>query len=507
MRRLLLLFLGIALLGPLSYAQNLTNVTATVVDPNGTVYIYGTYSITFYNPNVQQPLYGGIPLQPSQMSYTGQLDVNGNLSVKLPSNALITPSGTQWTFKICANGAQISMFYPPPPLPCFSSTQTISGSSQVVTFTAAIIPTYSQAGSLTMDTIPQGIHFIKLPWAEGPYPIVSNGNFETQGAYGGSILPPPGWFPDVGITASYETVAPCEGAQSLKAVFPPDPTGFEITETTFFHAAAPGDIFYLGAIAKSDGVVTAQVRMTFLDKTNTGIGVDPAATTASASCTPISVTATAPAGTVYVIIHLSITPTAGGGTAWYDAINLYRVSYPALTSQTANPSQTGFIRLANLDAIKSRNAGNSLDLSLLFLDATNQVNLGDANAQPYLPNPTLTGGPGTAGGTWSLATAAAPVGGNGGDLSLAASNSGGGGSHTGGNVQLKPGNGSGGGTNGVITLGAGTTVALLPAAASFPGAYVYVTDSTAIGAEGQTCVGSSTNKALAFSNGVVWKCF
>jgi hypothetical protein len=50
-------------------------------------------------------------------------------------------------------------------------------------------------------------------------------------------------------------------------------------------------------------------------------------------------------------------------------------------------------------------------------------------------------------------------------------------------------------------------VASLPAAAAYIGRWKVVNDSTAIAAEGQTCVGSSTNTALAFSNGAGWKCF
>lgn len=53
-----------------------------------------------------------------------------------------------------------------------------------------------------------------------------------------------------------------------------------------------------------------------------------------------------------------------------------------------------------------------------------------------------------------------------------------------------------------------TTVGALPAAAGGnKGWMLSVSDSTAVAAEGQTCVGGSTNTALAFSNGVVWKCF
>lgn len=50
-------------------------------------------------------------------------------------------------------------------------------------------------------------------------------------------------------------------------------------------------------------------------------------------------------------------------------------------------------------------------------------------------------------------------------------------------------------------------VASLPSAGSNAGQIRYVNDSTAISAEGQTCVGSSSTKALAFSNGSNWKCF
>jgi hypothetical protein len=52
------------------------------------------------------------------------------------------------------------------------------------------------------------------------------------------------------------------------------------------------------------------------------------------------------------------------------------------------------------------------------------------------------------------------------------------------------------------------TVASLPAAAAGnKGWQRTVSNSTTISAEGQTCVGGGTDTALAFSNGVVWKCF
>lgn len=60
---------------------------------------------------------------------------------------------------------------------------------------------------------------------------------------------------------------------------------------------------------------------------------------------------------------------------------------------------------------------------------------------------------------------------------------------------------------GYIALGTTTVGALPAAAAGNVGEIIKVNDSTAIAAEGQTCVGSGAVSALAFSNGTVWKCF
>jgi hypothetical protein len=180
----------------------------------------------------------------------------------------------------------------------------------------------------SLDTVTDGLDFVKTPFSPGPIPLIYNGNFEQAGFGGSSAMPPPGWFPDSQVTASYETVAPCEGSHSLKVVYPGDAPGNEVSDY-FFTPAQPGDVFYLSGIVKTDGVLTGTLRIVFLDKTNTGIGVDPAATTTSTSCTPISVTGTAPAGTVYVTMKLSYTPNATPGTVWYDAINLYKVNVPA----------------------------------------------------------------------------------------------------------------------------------------------------------------------------------
>jgi hypothetical protein len=66
---------------------------------------------------------------------------------------------------------------------------------------------------------------------------------------------------------------------------------------------------------------------------------------------------------------------------------------------------------------------------------------------------------------------------------------------------------SGNGNLTSVTAGQGVLVGSLPSASANPGTMIYVTDSTSISSEGQQCVGGSSNKALALSNGSVWKCF
>jgi len=75
-----------------------------------------------------------------------------------------------------------------------------------------------------------------------------------------------------------------------------------------------------------------------------------------------------------------------------------------------------------------------------------------------------------------------------------------------GNLLLQPGSG-GNLKSGSGILPACVAVGSLPSAASSAGVTYCVNDSTAIAAEGQTCAGSSSNTALAFSNGSSWKCF
>lgn len=96
-----------------AYGQT-TSITAQVIDTDGIVWANGKWSVSFVpNPGFSGPYqYQGAPFTPQLQS--GAMDASGNLSVTVPSNNFITPSGTQWSFTICPNAsAQCTTFTTP----------------------------------------------------------------------------------------------------------------------------------------------------------------------------------------------------------------------------------------------------------------------------------------------------------------------------------------------------------------------------------------------------------
>ena len=152
-----LLFLGQA-----ARAQTQTNVTATVKDPLGIPYAFGTYSIqlipTGTNPSVNGQAIGG--------AFNGSLDQNGRLNVSLWPNASISPGGTTWQFTTCVSPGVA------PPLgtggQCTPPTAvTIAGASQSLSATLSAV-----APALTTVTLGVG----SVTSVSGTAPIVATPN-------------------------------------------------------------------------------------------------------------------------------------------------------------------------------------------------------------------------------------------------------------------------------------------------------------------------------------------
>lgn len=107
-----------------------TNVTATITDPDGQLWMNGTYTAQLYNPSsTQQPVYTATG-QPVQTLFQNQvINASGALSIALPDNNQISPAGTRWTFALCSDTSA----------PCFTTTNLlVTGAS--VDLTAAITP-------------------------------------------------------------------------------------------------------------------------------------------------------------------------------------------------------------------------------------------------------------------------------------------------------------------------------------------------------------------------------
>ena len=74
----------------------LTLVTATVMDPAGQVFAYGTYRFSFWMPSGYQPSQANWPDGDIPMVIVGQMDAGGSFAVEVPDNLTITPVGSQW---------------------------------------------------------------------------------------------------------------------------------------------------------------------------------------------------------------------------------------------------------------------------------------------------------------------------------------------------------------------------------------------------------------------------
>jgi hypothetical protein len=366
---------------PVSLAQcNYTSVSAT---------INVTADLVPSPPG--NPICGGQPF--SGHLGPAQTNSSGAFTMLVPPNASITPSSTQWKFTV-----SITPGVPPPfgtGPQAFTVSATVSGATQNLTSTISAAATALTipfgSGSSTFATLLGGtntsaamtvgtgaslgtsgsgtIAATSLSAASalpngttattqgsgdsstkiatdafvmenqqafggitntGPLPLVLNGNFESD-----NTLPPPGWSVGSNGTVTYETAAPYEGLQTLKMVANTNPAGQDVLASNTTDAV-PGDIFFITGAAKSDGVVTANINLIFLDKNDTAIGSACGGSTASTSYVLVSATCTAPTGTVFAEIQLLSTPIGTAGTTWFDVISAYKENLPGIPIITTN---------------------------------------------------------------------------------------------------------------------------------------------------------------------------
>lgn len=128
---------------------------------------------------------------------------------------------------------------------------------------------------------------------------INNGNFEQSG----TILPPPGFgYYGTQPTLAYDISTQYAGNQSLKITSAGAAGG--VTPLGKINCQ-PGDIFYATVFTKKiSGAGSAQLQITYRDLNGNFIGAGGVATSASASWIQLTVSATAPTGTVYVTAEI-----------------------------------------------------------------------------------------------------------------------------------------------------------------------------------------------------------
>lgn len=148
MKRFLWLLLAVFLLPIASRAQNFTQVTACITDPNSLPYSFGTISAVLTPSSPGGYTLGGFPYS-GRLAVTA-LDSNGCTLVQMGSNTAITPAGSQWFFTVNIPGIQPPFGTGPQ---SFTATISISGASQNISATlSALAPALSHfaiGGSVT----------------------------------------------------------------------------------------------------------------------------------------------------------------------------------------------------------------------------------------------------------------------------------------------------------------------------------------------------------------------
>jgi hypothetical protein len=105
--RKLILALAFLLTGAANAFGQTSAVTATITDLDSQTWNNGTYRITFVQPagNSQPPVWNGSPMTSAQKLFTGTMSGSGVLTVSIPDNSFITPSGSTWLFVLCPDSS------------------------------------------------------------------------------------------------------------------------------------------------------------------------------------------------------------------------------------------------------------------------------------------------------------------------------------------------------------------------------------------------------------------
>lgn len=102
MKKAILMTVIILAVAAVSRAQT-SAVTATITDSDNQTWNNGSYTISFVQSsgNSAPPIWNGTPLDSAHKLFKGFMSPSGVLTVSIPDNNFVTPSGSSWLFVLC----------------------------------------------------------------------------------------------------------------------------------------------------------------------------------------------------------------------------------------------------------------------------------------------------------------------------------------------------------------------------------------------------------------------
>lgn len=446
-----------------------TTISGTVVDPDGFHYSNGTITGIVIPANsgpwkILGVPYGGLfPLT--------NLDVNGSFSANIGSNNLITPTGTQWQFTVCG----FALVWPIGRAnQCFTLTATVTGATlDLSTALNAVAPRLTNIHLSGSGCTPTG----------GDLAVQTNHPDGT--CYGSADFT---WNDGIGKQLLLAGNGTNSATGTSTEVFAFGQTNSAVNATQALlsgqsnSATADGGLTFqhLGLIGQGNAAAVTSTNAEMLDIYLLGTSNEASSTGGAASLNDTE--------DIYSLGENNAFDSDSGS----DVSKVFNLGEHNSVSTTTLNSEAFSIGIVGTNNFLDASGGFTLDHAYV-VGANNEVDGTTGNRQDAMAVGIQL--------TLSNCSNCFMFGKNG---TLAISNA------VGIGISSTP--------ETVITTGLVTTngfnaslpvtVGALPAAAS-GNKYQYraVSDSTAVSAEGQTCVGGSSNAALAFSNGTVWKCF
>lgn len=233
-------FLFVLLLSPLVVRGQLLSVTATLTDPDGTLWVNAICSVQIYSPN-GAPFFGVTPVPTAPQACS--VDGSGVLSTSIYNTSTLTPIGTQYRFNInSATSAPGSSFLTP--ITSANMTGALSALLVRPRFDASKAFAYGYADVEAITGTPGGQYYNTVTPAQR---IWSGSAWTAAGGGGGGSVGATNFIQKVGATAgSFAQSSISDNGTTINFGLPLNPINF-------------GSLFGTAAVTLFDGGATSRL--------------------------------------------------------------------------------------------------------------------------------------------------------------------------------------------------------------------------------------------------------